>query len=69
MADGKNKELALVVGITPQYLSNLISGSRNASRKLALTLAKRTRTSPEIWIFGRKNERKAAVENYTMKTS
>jgi len=52
------KELAFLVGVTPQHLSAVIAGKYNASKKLAMKLGKRTNSDPGVWIFGKPAERK-----------
>lgn len=54
-------EIAQLLGITPQHLSTVVSGRSDASKDLAIKLAKKTGSEPAIWVFGKTGERKEAL--------
>ena len=54
-------EVAQLLGITPQHLSTVVSGRSDASKGLAIKLAKKTGSDPAIWVFGKSGERKEAL--------
>ena len=59
----KQKDLAIVLGISRGYLGGLVSGKRDASKKLANKLGKITGSSPDTWIFGTAISRQEAYRN------
>jgi len=61
------KDLALIVGISKGYLGGVVSGKRDASKKLAHKLGKKTGSPPEIWIFGSAASREKAYRTLVVK--
>jgi transcriptional regulator with XRE-family HTH domain len=45
------KELAFFVGVTPSYISMILSGDRTPTPKIAKKLSKITGKSLEYWLF------------------
>jgi len=56
------RELAAMLGVTREHLNAVIHGRYDASKKLAVKLAKKTNSEPGLWIFGKPADRKTAMD-------
>jgi len=60
-------ELSELLGISRVHLSNLKRGTANAGIDIAKRLAKRTGTTPELWLMGGRTKARAAAIGKTLK--
>lgn len=58
------KDLALKIGISDAYLSQILHGHRHVSAATAKKLAEVTGTSPLLWLYGSLDEIKSAITQF-----
>ena len=57
-----NRQLADLVGISEQFIGQILLGKKRPSRKTALLFAEATKTDPTLWLYGTPAEIKEALK-------
>lgn len=60
--DRKQGDIAIEVGLSQSYFSQILNGKRRAGWDTAKRLAKITKTRPSIWIDGTPKQRRKALD-------
>lgn len=62
MKYGVQKQIARKAKITSQFINQILSGRRRPSWSVAKRLAVTTNTEPELWLDGKPEDIKAALD-------
>ena len=63
------KQIASLAKITEQHLCHILAGRSDAGKGLANRLGKLAKTPPSLWVFGKKQDRRDAIDTLIKRMS